>query len=94
MPVGLVGGIGVAATVAYYQRLSAAVTAWGRSLDLTIVQVDVQGLISNNLADEREVQARVYADLINQLKPAGADCAAITYLGGHFCFDETVALSV
>lgn len=91
--IGLIGGIGAAATVTYYQRLCAAVAAIGGPLDLTIVQADIQTLIRNNLADRRQAQAEVYAPLLHRLKAAGCDCAAITSLGGHFCFDETVALS-
>ncbi|WP_299885596.1 aspartate/glutamate racemase family protein [uncultured Ruegeria sp.] len=93
MHIGLIGGIGVAATVVYYQRLSAAIAAREKPLELTIVNADVQELIRNNLADERDAQARVYAGLLNRLQAAGADCAAITSLGGHFCYDETVPLS-
>ncbi|WP_171136713.1 aspartate/glutamate racemase family protein [Ruegeria sp. HKCCC1038] len=93
MHIGLIGGIGVAATVAYYQRLTAAVSAQGQALELTIVHADVQELIRNNLADQRDAQAQVYARLIDRLKAAGADCAAITSLGGHFCFDETLSRS-
>jgi aspartate racemase len=89
--IGLIGGIGPAATVVYYQRLCQAMA--GRRLELTIVQADIQELIANNLADRRAEQAEVYARLIDRLKAAGADCAAITSLGGHFCFEETVALS-
>lgn len=91
--IGLIGGIGVAATVVYYQRLCAAVAAMGAPLDLTIVQADVHELIRNNLADAREAQAEVYARLIDRLAAAGCDCAAITSLGGHFCFEETRARS-
>lgn len=91
--IGLIGGIGAAATVVYYQRLCAAVAKTGQPLELTIVQADIQTLIRNNLADRRQEQAEVYAPLLHRLKAAGADCAAITSLGGHFCFDETVALS-
>ncbi|WP_170476698.1 aspartate/glutamate racemase family protein [Ruegeria arenilitoris] len=93
MHIGLIGGIGVAATVVYYQRLSTAVASRGRSLDLTIVHADVQELIRNSLADEKVKQAKVYSELINRLKAAGADCVAITSLGGHFCYDETVKRS-
>lgn len=93
MHIGLIGGIGVAATVVYYQRLSAAMAARGKPMELTIVHADVQELIRNNLADKRDAQARVYAGLIDRLKAAGADCAAITSLGGHFCYDESVPLS-
>jgi len=93
MHIGLIGGIGPAATVVYYQRLCAAMAARGARLDLTIVQADIHELIANNLTDRREAQAAVYARLIDRLKAAGAGCAAITSLGGHFCFDETVARS-
>jgi aspartate racemase len=93
MHIGLIGGIGPAATIVYYRQLNAAVNAMGGKLDLTIVQADIQELIRNNLADRREDQARVYARLIDRLKAAGAGCAAITSLGGHFCYEETRALS-
>lgn len=93
MHIGLIGGIGAAATVVYYQRLCAAVAKTGKRLDLTIVQADIQTLIRNNLADRRAEQAAEYAPLLHRLKAAGCDCAAITSLGGHFCFAETEALS-
>lgn len=93
MHIGLIGGIGVAATVVYYQRLSAALAARGHPLELTIVQAQAPDLVRNNLADERLAQAQIYAPLIDRLHAAGADCAAITSLGGHFCYDETLLLS-
>jgi len=93
MHIGLIGGIGPAATIVYYQRLCAAMAARGVPLELTVVQADIHTLIRNNLADRRAEQAEIYAQLIDRLKAAGAECAAITSLGGHFCFDETVALS-
>ena len=93
MHIGLIGGIGPAATIVYYQRLCTRMRELGTPLDLTIVQADVNVLIRNNLADKREEQALVYAELIGRLKAAGADCAAITSLGGHFCFDETLRIS-
>lgn len=93
MHLGLIGGIGVAATVVYYQRLAAAVDRLGGTMQLTIAHGDIQTLIRNNLADDRAAQARAYAPLLEQLAGAGCDCAAITSLGGHFCFAETMALS-
>jgi aspartate racemase len=93
MHIGLVGGIGPAATVVYYQRLTQRMREAGRRLELTIVQADVQQLIANVAADRREAQAAVYAELIRRLAAAGAECAAITSLGGHFCFHETERIS-
>lgn len=93
MHIGLIGGIGPAATVVYYERLTRRMREAGGRLELTIVQADVGELVANQRADRREAQARVYAELIGRLEGAGAACAAITSLGGHFCFAETVAIS-
>jgi len=93
MHIGLIGGIGAAATVVYYQRLCAEMARRGDRLELTIVQADIHELIRNNLADRRGEQAAAYARLIDRLAAAGCDCAAITSLGGHFCFDEARAIS-
>ncbi|MEP5732452.1 MAG: aspartate/glutamate racemase family protein [Sulfitobacter sp.] len=93
MHLGLIGGIGPASTVVYYQKLTAAMRAAGQPLELTLVNADAPQLVKNNLADDRIAQANIYADLIRRLKAAGAECAAITSLGGHFCMDETIPLS-
>lgn len=93
MHIGLIGGIGPAATAVYYQRLCARMRQLRAPLELTIVQADVNTLIANNLADRRDDQAAIYAELIDRLKAAGAQCVGITSLGGHFCFDETARIS-
>ncbi|CAN7274225.1 aspartate/glutamate racemase family protein [Bosea sp. LjRoot237] len=94
MHIGLIGGIGVAATVVYYQRLTAAAAASGiPKLELTIVHGEIQELIRNNLADRRTEQAQAFLPLVTRLKDAGCDCAALSSLGAHFCLDELMALS-
>lgn len=93
MHIGLIGGIGVAATLVYYQRLTSAVRAMGGRLECTIVHAQVDDLARTNVADLRQEQAELWAPLIDRLQAAGADCAAITSLGGHFCYAETQALS-
>lgn len=94
MHIGLIGGIGVAATVVYYQRLVAAAAERGVSkLDLTIVHGEIQELIRNNLADHRSEQAKTFLPLVERLDHAGCDCVALSSLGAHFCLDELVALS-
>ena len=93
MHIGFVGGIGVAATVVYYQRLTTTMSAKGAPLRLTISHGDIQTLIANNLADRREPQAEIFARQIDELRAAGADVAALTSLGAHYCFDELEALS-
>ena len=93
MHIGLIGGIGVAASVVYYQRLAAAMEAKGAKLRMTLSHGDIHTLIKNNLADIRAPQARIFADQIAELKGAGAEVAALTSLGAHYCFDELVAIS-
>jgi aspartate racemase len=93
MHIGLIGGIGIAATLVYYPRLVRAIEALGGRPEITIVHGQVQELVANNLADDREAQAAIYATLVDRLRDAGADCAALTSLGGHFCFEETLARS-
>lgn len=91
--IGLIGGIGPAAAVVYYQRLCKAMAARGVPLELTLVQADIHPLIANANSDGRAAQARLFAPLIDRLKAAGADCAAITSIGAHFCFEETRAIA-
>ena len=64
MHIGLIGGIGPAATISYYQRLSAAMRAAGHSLELTMVNADVDTLLANNNAGNAAAQAQVYAELM------------------------------
>ena len=89
MHIGLIGGIGPASTLVYYDRLTRRVREAGGRLELTLAQADVRDLIENVTSDRREEQARIYAGLIDRLRAAGCACAAITSLGGHFCFEET-----
>jgi aspartate racemase len=93
MHIGLIGGIGPAATIAYYDRLTRLARDAGRPLELTIEQADMAELLANLGADRREEQAATYARLIDRLRAAGADCAAITSIGGQFCFAETERIS-
>lgn len=93
MHIGLIGGIGPAATAAYYLKLVGRCRDAGVPLDLTIVNADIQTLARNAQADCRDDQAAIYAELIDRLAAAGAKAAAITSIGGSFCEDETRTLS-
>lgn len=93
MHIGLIGGIGPAATIAYYDRLTRLARDAGRPLELTIEEADGAEMIANLLADRREEQAAVYARLVDRLRAAGATCAAITSIGGSFCYAETEQIS-
>jgi len=93
MHIGMIGGIGPAATEFYYRGLIARHTKTGTRLDLTIAHADVREL-SNNLANrDARKQAAIFARLIERLKAAGARAAAITSMAGHFTIGELEPIS-
>lgn len=93
MHVGLIGGLGPAATVAYYQHLTRVAAERRQPLELTMVEADIRTVLANNLAGRPREQAETFARLLHRLKAAGADFASITAIGPLFCWQETVALS-
>jgi aspartate racemase len=90
---GLIGGIGPAATEFYYRQLVRAHASAGCALDLTIVHADVQELVRNLADDARHRQARIFERLVRRLQTAGAEAAAVTSIAGHFCARELSAVS-
>ncbi|CAN5690486.1 aspartate/glutamate racemase family protein [soil metagenome] len=93
MHIGLIGGIGPAATDFYHRGLIERHAASGIPLDLTIAYADVR-VMSRNLNDKRpDRQAEIFARLVDRLKAAGAATAAVTSMGGHFCVQELEAIS-
>jgi aspartate racemase len=93
MHIGLIGGIGPAATDFYHRGLIERHTASGIPLELTIAYAAVLTM-SRNMADKRpDRQAELFAGLIGRLKAAGAVMAAVTSMGGHFCIGELEAIS-
>jgi aspartate racemase len=93
MHIGLIGGIGPAATEFYYRHITAAHARAKRPLDLTIAHADANELVANLGADHREAQAGVFARLTRRLEAAGAGSVAITSIAGHFCHREFAAVS-
>jgi len=93
MHIGLVGGIGPAATDFYYRGLIDRHRAAGVPLDCTICHADVGEMGRNLAADERSRQAAIFAELIGRMKRAGAEIAAVTSMGGHFCIDQLLPIS-
>lgn len=97
MHIGLIGGIGPAATDYYYRGLIAAAASASKDLDLTIVHADTPTLLGNMMRDDQAAQVAIYQRLTNRLAAAGAGCVVITSIAGHFCIDrfaETSTLPV
>jgi aspartate racemase len=93
MHVGLIGGIGPAATEYYYRRLIDRHAASGTALDLTIVHANMHEFIANLSRGDSRQQAAIFAALIRRLAAGGADAVGITSMSGHFCIAELEPIS-
>lgn len=86
--VGIVGGLGVGATVHYYEKITAACKARGVVPDLAFVHADVdygQALIRAGKLDEL---ASYLATFIDRLGRAGADAAVLPAVTPHICIAQ------
>jgi len=85
--IGLIGGIGPAATDYYYRNLIAEFANRHEALELTIVHADTPTLLDNLERNDIEAQVAIYSRLTNKLAAAGAECVVVTSIAGHFCID-------
>lgn len=93
MHLGLVGGIGPAATDVYYRGLIRRAAADEVDLDCTIVHADTPTLLANMTDGRIDDQVSIYRRLTDRLSAAGADVVAITSISGHFCIEPFAAVS-
>jgi aspartate racemase len=90
--VGIVGGLGIDATVRYYERITQACKARGIVPDLAIVHADVdtgQNLIRAGRLDQL---AMYLAGFIGRLAQAGAEHAVLPAVTPHICLQELTPL--
>lgn len=86
--VGIVGGLGVGATVHYYEKITAACKARGIVPDLVIAHADVdhgQGLVRAGKLDEL---ADYLAGFIERMARAGAEAAVMPAVTPHICMAQ------
>lgn len=93
MHIGLIGGIGPAATEFYYRALVDKYSKAGRRLELTIANADVHEMLSHLQTGQAAAQAAVFARYIDRLKAAGCAAVALTSMGAHFCMRELEPMS-
>jgi aspartate racemase len=93
MHIGLIGGIGPAATDFYYRRMISTFARNNATLELTIVHADTPTLLSNLARNDAAAQTAIYSRLTNRLVSAGAECVGVTSIVGHFCINNFKALS-
>ncbi len=93
MHIGMIGGIGPAATDFYHRGLIAGFADKNRQLDLTIVHADSPTLLRNLAGNDAAAQVDIYRRLTDRLVGAGAQCVVVSSIAGHFCIDAFKAVS-
>ena len=87
MHIGMIVGIGPAATDYYYRYLISALAQAGRDLHLTMAHADARTLLRNQAERNVEAQVDIYRQLTERLTRSGIERIAITSIAGHFCID-------
>src|SRR5512147_1035352 len=87
MHIGLIVGIGPAATDYYYRYLISALTQAGQDLTLTMAHADTRTLLRNQAERNVGSQVAIYQQLTNRLQRSGVEQVAVTSIAGHFCID-------
>ena len=90
---GLVGGLGVGATIYYYETLAKAHEAQDRTLDIVIVHAEMSRGLAYVEANDRDGLADYLAGFIHRMKAAGAEVAVVPAVTPHFCIHELIARS-
>jgi aspartate racemase len=90
---GLIGGLGVGATVHYYEKLVKAHEERGRRLDIVIAHAETSRVFEYVQAGDRDGLAGYLNGFIRRLEAAGAELAAIPAITPHYCMREFTAVS-
>ena len=90
---GLVGGLGVGATIHYYRELAKAHAERGCALDTVIVHADINLLMNLVAVHDTAGLARYLAHIIHRMSAAGAQIAAIPAITPQICAPELALLS-
>lgn len=85
---GLIGGIGPAATDYYYRRIISNFANHSEPLELTMVHADTSTLLKNLEGANYASQVEIYSRLADRLVSAGANCSVVTSIAGHFCIEQ------
>jgi len=93
MHIGLIVGIGPAATDYYYRYLISAFARAGRDLTLTMAHADTRTLLRNQSEGNVEAQVEIYRQLTGRLHRCGVEQVAVTSIAGHFCIDAFKEIS-
>lgn len=87
MHIGLIVGIGPAATDYYYRYLISAMAKEGLNLQLTMAHADTPTLLRHQAENNQGAQVAIYLHLAERLKRCGIERIAVTSIAGHFCIE-------
>ncbi len=90
---GLLGGLGVGATLHYYQNLAKGHDEQGRTLDIVITHSETSRVFEYVQAGDRDGLAKYLLGFIRRLKAAGAEFAVIPAITPHYCIRELISAS-
>jgi aspartate racemase len=90
---GLVGGLGPAATIYYYRELVAAHEAQGRVPRLLISHADVNRALARVKDNDLPGLAQYLAQFIENMAAGGAELTAIVAITPHICAPQLVQIS-
>jgi aspartate racemase len=89
----LVGGLGVGATVHYYQRLAEGHEERGRTLDIVIAHAETARTFAYVQATDRDGMAEYLNTFLRRLKAAGAEVGVVPAVTPLYCWSELTATS-
>jgi aspartate racemase len=78
MQIGLIGGIGPAATDFYSRQVIATYASRDAPLELTIVHADTPTLLGNLASNNSSAQTAIYMRLSRRIVAAGAEFVEVT----------------
>ena len=87
MHIGMIVGVGPAATDYYYRYLISALARAGQELHLTMAHADTRTMLRNQAERNVEAQVEIYRQLTERLQRSGVERIAITSIAGHFCIE-------
>lgn len=87
MHIGMIVGIGPAATDYYYRQLISRLAKQGCDLELTMAHADTPTLLKHQADNNQDAQVAIYLKLAERLKLCGVQCIAVTSIAGHFCIE-------
>jgi aspartate racemase len=91
MNVGMIVGIGPAATDYYYRTIIRKMSDSGHDLNMMMAHADTSTLLRNQSANNIQAQLDIYMHLTDKIAKAGVEAVAVTSIAGHFCIDEFIS---